>query len=175
MLNLIHRGVYVCSILFFMCVGWVVVLLGEVTYLEHTLTPETFAMLYTQADPNVSITTTAIGVCVGIISMLLGFGGGMIVRFSRKDIIPKNVNVMCEQNVSVFLVDGKVFKRTDAEAFNLQNLGRIRLTITRNLYYVKLEEYVSIAPEEEKDIETEILFKDSERENVEDRNDSYKL
>jgi len=149
MIGVVHRGFYIFCIIFFVLIGMLLTLIGEVEFFKTTLNPQMFKLIYMQPEPNVSIMLISVGVGVAVISVLFGLGGGLICKFSKKDYKPEKVDVLRAQDIAVFLVDGQIYKRTDAESYNLKDLSRVRVTVIRNLYYTILEEGISIAPAEE--------------------------
>ena len=154
MTGFIHRGIYILSIIFFTAMGIFLTLIGEVEFFKEILNPQIFKLVYNNPEPNVSVMLISVGMGVAVISILLGFGGGLICKFSKKDYKPEKVDVLKAQDISVFLVDGQIYKRTDAEAYNLEDLSRVRVRVTRNLYYTILEETIIITQKKEISDET---------------------
>lgn len=166
MLDFVHRGLYIFSIAFFMLIGLIAILMGDPQYMKPLVSDGVFKMMYTSAKPEADIVVVVIGAVILMGSFLLGAAGGFICRFSKKQSIPKNVDVLRSQDVAVFLVDGRVYKKDEAVFYNLTDLSRLRVLKIRNLYLMELEEDISIAPEEIAN-EEGILHRDNEADNIE--------
>jgi hypothetical protein len=147
MLDFIHRGFYIGAICFFIAVGFILVLVGDPEYLKPIVSEGLFKSIYGPIEPVASTTTVIVGSVIAMFSTIIGAAGGFICRFSKKDIIPKEIHVLRAQNVSVFLVDGEVYKKAEASFYNLDDLSRVRVTLIRNLYYAELQRDITIAPE----------------------------
>jgi len=167
MLGFIHRGVYIGAFIFFIMVGFVLIIIGNPEYLQSLVSEGMFDAIYTTKELKVNIVAVSIGVAIVILSTIIGLAGGFVCRFSKKAIIPKKVDVLRAQDVAVFLVDGKVYKKIEAVFYNLAELSRLRVVKIRNLYLMELEEDITIAPKEEvnETKEEEILHRDNEENN----------
>ena len=166
MYGIVHRLFYVVAVLFFAAVGMLIAFIGEVEFFKTSLSPKLFEVMYNQPDPNVSITLISVGMGMAVLSMLIGFCAGFVCKFSTRVITPNKVDALKAQDVAVFLVDGKVFKRNDAEAYNLEDMSRVRISISRNLYFTILDETIIIIPEEE-NTNDQILHSDMQSEKSE--------
>ena len=171
MLDFVHRGLYICSIAFFMLIGLMAILIGDPQYMKPLVSDGIFKMMYTSATPEADAVAVVIGAIIFIGSFILGAAGGFICRFSKKQVIPKNVDVLRAQDIAVFLVDGRVYKKDEAVFYNLTDLSRLRVLKIRNLYLMELEEDISIAPEEVEN-EEGLLHRDNEADNSEGANAS---
>jgi len=162
MLGFIHRGVYIGAFIFFIMVGFVLIIIGNPEYLQSLVSEGMFDAIYTTKELKVNIVAVSIGVAIVILSTIIGLAGGFVCRFSKKAIIPKKVDVLRAQDVAVFLVDGKVYKKIEAVFYNLAELSRLRVVKIRNLYLMELEEDISIALEGNGN-EKAILLRDNEK------------
>jgi hypothetical protein len=165
LLDFIHRGVYIGAFIFFIMVGFVLIIIGNPEYLQSLVSEGMFDAIYTSTELKINVVSVSIGVGMVIFSTIVGLAGGFVCRFSKKAIIPKNVDVLRSQDVAVFLVDGKVYKKTEAVFYNLAELSRLRVVKIRNLYLMELEEDITIAPKEDKINENTILHRDNEEDN----------
>jgi len=154
MLDFIHRGFYIGTILFFMLVGVLMILIGQPDYLKSFVSQEAITFIYNQESPTTNTVVIAIGTIITFLSFIIGVVGGYICRFSKKVITPKNVDVLRAQDVVVFLIDGIVYKRSEAAFYNLVDLTRLRIVKIRNLYLMELEDTICIITDDDKDQES---------------------
>lgn len=168
MLDFIHRGFYIGAICFFIAVGAVLILIGDPEYLKPLVSEGVYNSIYTSnsavgsaSAKGGSTTTVVIGSIIAMFSTIIGFAGGFICRFSKKHLTPKKIDVLRAQDLAVFLIDGLVYKKDEAIFYNLEDLGRIKVTLIRNLYFMELERDITIAPEGNAN-EKEILHRDNE-------------
>ena len=162
MLDYVHRGFYIAAVAFFMAVGMLMVCIGYPEYLKLVTSDGVFKMIYDTPEPKADALLVIIGSIITIASLIIGVAGGGMCRFTRKDIIPKNVDVLRAQNITIFLIDGEVYRRDEASFYILEDLSRIRVTSTRNLYFMELEKMITIAPEGDTNGKEEILLRDHE-------------
>lgn len=172
--GLINRGLFIGAIVCFMLLGIFLSYIGSPDHMKTLVSEKTFNMLYSSATPKHNDTTIIFGSLLIVLSTVGGMGIGLFCPMSRKDRLPKKIDVLRAQDVAVFLVDGKVFKQEKASFYVLEDLSRIRVSTKINLYYMELDDELIIAPEGKQDDENKIPNGDSEKDKVVGSNDNEK-
>ena len=172
-MGIVNRSGYITAAFLTIALGVILILFGDPKTTQQLVSQEMFNYIFPNGATKPVTILIAVGVIISVLGTVIAFGLGLVIPFSRKNHTPKRIDVLRAQNLSIFLIDGKVYEKDEAKFYNLTDLSRLKIVTTKNLYFLELESFLSITPEPEKEQnENFILHRDSEGQSSESRNNS---
>jgi len=142
-----HRGFYIVLVFLVIILGLMCIVSGNETILKSLVSKDAFKAIYSSSDAYNDF-IVKFGLLLIIAAIVIGAFGGMAGAFANNTIIPKKIDMMKAQDQCVFLVDGQVYHKTDAQFYNLDDCSRIKIAATKNFYGLLLKKDIVISQEE---------------------------